>query len=195
MDDAFDRLLTPRLVLRRFVAADAERFAAYRSVPEVARYQSWEAPYPLERAQVMIEWLAEHHPDEPGEWYQVAIAEREAPDVLVGDCGFRPRAEEPLVVDIGFTLGPGVQGRGYATEAVGELLRYLFQDRSKHKVCADCDTRNDPSWRLLERLGFTREGTLRGGYRDGDEWSDEHLYGLLAETWRDRRGGGAALVG
>jgi aminoglycoside 6'-N-acetyltransferase len=181
-------------VLRRFSAADADRFAAYRSVPDVARYQSWDAPYPLERAQTMIEWLGEHDPDEPGEWYQVAIAEREAPDVLVGDCGFRPRVEEPLVVDIGFTLGPAAQGRGYATEAVGELLRYLFQDRSKHKVCADCDTRNDPSWRLLERLGFSREGTLRGGYRDGDEWSDEHLYGLLADTWRDRRGGGAALV-
>jgi aminoglycoside 6'-N-acetyltransferase len=194
VDTAFDRLLTPRLVLRRFSAADADRFAAYRSVPDVARYQSWDAPYPLERAQTMIEWLGEHHPDEPGEWYQVAIAEREAPDVLVGDCGFRPRVEEPLVVDKGFTLGPAAQGRGYATEAVGELLRYLFQDRSKHKVCADCDTRNDPSWRLLERLGFSREGTLRGGYRDGDEWSDEHLYGLLADTWRDRRGGGAALV-
>jgi RimJ/RimL family protein N-acetyltransferase len=195
VDDSFDRLLTPRLVLRRFAAADAEPFAAYRSMPSVARFQSWDAPYPLERAQAMIEWLAEHHPDEPGEWYQVAIAEREAPDVLVGDCGFRPRTEEPLVVDIGFTLGPSAQGRGYATEAIGELLRYLFEDRGKHKVCADCDTRNDRSWRLLERLGFTREGTLRGGYRDGDGWSDEHLYGLLAADWRHRRRGATGLVG
>ena len=81
------------------------------------------------------------------------------------------------------------------TEAIGELLRYLFEDRGKHKVCADCDTRNDPSWRLLERLGFTREGTLRGGYRDGDEWSDEHLYGLLAGDWRQRRDDAAAAVG
>ena len=137
----------------------------------------------------MIGWLGEHHPDEPGEWYQVAIAEREAPDLLIGDCGFRPRADEPLVVDIGFTLGPAAQGRGYATEAIGELLRYLFEDRGKHKVCADCDTRNDPSWRLLERLGFAREGTLRGGYRDGDAWSDEHLYGLLAVGWRGDGGG------
>jgi RimJ/RimL family protein N-acetyltransferase len=47
VDTAFDRLLTPRLVLRRFSAADADRFAAYRSVPDVARYQSWDAPYPL----------------------------------------------------------------------------------------------------------------------------------------------------
>ena len=186
MDTSFDRLLTPRLVLRRFAAADAGPFAAYRSEPEVARYQSWDAPYPVDRASAMIGFLAGHHPDEPGEWYQVAIAERAAPDLLIGDCGFRPRAEEPLVVDIGFTLGPPAQGRGYATEAVGELLRCLFEDRGKHKVCADCDTRNEPSWRLLERLGFTREGTLRGGYRDGDGWWDEHLYGLLAAEWRGR---------
>ena len=101
-----------------------------------------------------------------------------------------PRADEPLVVDIGFTLGPAAQGRGYATEAIGELLRYLFADRGKHKVCADCDTRNEPSWRLLERLGFTREGTLRGGYRDGDAVGRRAPVRLLAAEWRDRRDGG-----
>ena len=66
---------------------------------------------------------------------------------------------------------------------------------AEHMIFGSRSVRNDPSWRLLERLGFSREGTLRGGYRDGDEWSDEHLYGLLADAWRDRRGGGAALVG
>lgn len=195
MDVAFDRLWTPRLVLRRFTPGDAEAFAAYRSDPDVARYQSWDAPYPVERARAFVEWLGEHHPDEPGEWYQVAIAGREDPDALIGDCGFRARAEEPAIVDIGFTLSPVAQGRGYATEAIGELLRYLFEDRGKHKVCADCDTRNDGSWRLLERLGFRREGTLRDSYRDGDAWSDEYLYGLLVTDWRGRRGEPAAVVG
>jgi RimJ/RimL family protein N-acetyltransferase len=44
VDDAFDRLLTARLVIRRFTASDAVPFARYRSIPEVARYQSWSAP-------------------------------------------------------------------------------------------------------------------------------------------------------
>lgn len=193
MDVSFDRLLTRRLVLRRFTAADAPTLAAYRSNPDVARYQSWDAPYPIERAIGFVAWLDEHHPDDPGEWYQLAIAGRDAPERLIGDCGFRPRADEPLIVDVGFTLDPSVQGRGYATEAVGEVLRYLFEDRAKHKVCADCDTRNDASWRLLERLGFTREGTLRGSYREGDEWSDEYLYGLLARDWKGRRADAAGV--
>lgn len=193
MDVSFDRLLTPRLILRRFEAHDAEAFAAYRSLPEVARYQSWDAPYPVERARAFVGWLAEHHPDEPGEWHQLAIAGREDPDRLIGDCGFRSRVDEPALVDVGFTLDPSAQGRGYATEAIAELLRYLFEERGKHKVCADCDTRNDASWRLLERLGFRREGTLRHSYRDGGSWADEHLYGLLAADWHGRRGDAAGV--
>jgi aminoglycoside 6'-N-acetyltransferase len=187
VDQAFDRLLTPRLVVRRFTAADAPAFARYRSDPDVARYQSWNAPFPLEQAQAFIAWLVDRHPDEPGEWYQVAIASREQPDRLLGDCGFRSRTDEPGIVDLGYSLAAEAQGHGYATEAVGEVLRYLFEDRHKHKVCADCDTRNRPSWQLLERLGFAREGELRESFRDADGWASEYLYGLLAPEWRANR--------
>jgi RimJ/RimL family protein N-acetyltransferase len=186
MDEAFEHLLTPRLVLRRFVPADAPAMAAYRSDPDVARYQSWTAPYPVDRAEVFIDSLASGHPDEPGGWYQIAIAERTHPDRILGDCAFHPRPDEPRVTDIGFTLAREGQGRGYATEAVGELVRYLFEERGKHKVAADCDTRNAASWRLLERLGFTREGWLRESFEDEDGWADEYLYGLLHEEWLAR---------
>ena len=162
VDAAFDRLLTERLVIRRFSATDAAAFARYRSLPEVARYQSWETPYPIERAREFIERMEGHHPDEPGEWYQLAVATREDPTTLIGDCAFLARAPEPVIADIGYTFDSAYQGRGYATEAAGELVRYLFDDRGKHKVCADCDTRNDGSWRLLERLGFTPRGRVPG---------------------------------
>jgi RimJ/RimL family protein N-acetyltransferase len=198
VDVAFERLLTPRLVIRRFVPADAPAFSRYRSIPEVARFQSWSAPYPLEQAQAFVGWLADEHPDAPGEWFQLAIAPRDRPTLLIGDCGFRARGNEPAIADIGFTLDPAVQGNGYATEAIGEVLRYLFEDRGKHKVAADCDTRNERSWRLLERLGFEREGELRDAFRDPDGWASEYLYGLLAPAWVARREGassGAASAG
>jgi RimJ/RimL family protein N-acetyltransferase len=194
VDEAFDRLLTSRLVIRRFAPADAVPFARYRSIPEVARYQSWSAPYPLEQAKAFVGWLEDAHPDDPGEWFQLAIATREDPDRLIGDCGFRARGDEPAIADVGFTLDPSAQGHGYATEAIAELLRYLFEDRGKHKVCADCDTRNDASWRLLERLGFQREGELRETYRDSGVWASEYLYGLLAIAWREARQAAAATI-
>ena len=186
MDADFDRLLTERLVIRRFAASDAEPFARYRSLPDVARYQSWEAPYSIERARAFVDWMESHHPDERGEWYQFAISTRDDPTALIGDCAFHGRAAEPMIADIGYTMAPASQGHGYATEAVGELVRYLIEDRGKHKVCADCDTRNDGSWKLLERLGFQREGEIRGAFRDGDGWASEYLYGMLAEDWRER---------
>lgn len=185
MDAGFVRLETPRLVIRRFTLEDAEALARYRSIPEVARFQSWEAPFSVARAVAFVDWLLTHEPDEPGEWYQLAIAPREDPGRIVGDCAFQPRATEPRIVDVGFTLDPAAQGRGYATEAVGELIRYLFEARGKHKVCADCDTRNEASWRLLERLGFRREAVLRESYADGADWADEYLYGLLDREWTE----------
>ncbi len=186
VDTEFDHLVTERLVIRRFTAADARAFARYRSMPEVARYQSWEAPYSIERAKAFVEWMASHHPDEPGEWYQLAVATRDDPTTLIGDCAFMARAAEPVIVDIGYTFDPACQGRGYATEAAGELVRYLFADRGKHKVTADCDTRNEGSWRLLERLGFTREAWFKAADRDGDGWADAYVYGLLADEWSER---------
>lgn len=186
MDDAFDRLLTERLVIRRFTTADAEAFARYRSIPAVARYQSWEAPYSLDRARSFVGWMESHYPDERGEWYQLAIATRDDPGTLIGDCAFQARAAEPLIADIGYSLDPAVQGNGYGTEAITELVRYLFEDRTKHKVCADCDIRNEPSWKLLERVGFRREGEMHEAFWDGDGWASEYLYGMLASDWHAR---------
>jgi aminoglycoside 6'-N-acetyltransferase len=145
-----------------------------------------DAPYPVERARAFVEWLAARHPDEPGEWYQLAIATRDDPTSIIGDCAFQARVSEPAIADIGYSLDPAAQGRGYGAEAVGALVLYLFVDRRKHKVYASCDTRNEPSWRLLERLGFRREGELRGAFRGGAGWADEYLYGLLASEWRER---------
>jgi RimJ/RimL family protein N-acetyltransferase len=188
VDPSFDHLLTQRLVVRRFVAADADVLAAYRSDPAVARYQSWDAPFTIDQARAFITWLLGHHPDEPGEWHQLAIVTRDSPGELIGDCAFHSRRDEPAIADIGFTLGPPAQGHGYATEAVGALLRYLFETRRKHRVVANCDTRNVRSAALLERLGFRREGELRESYRDGSAWASEYHYGLLEHEWRDGAG-------
>lgn len=192
MDEDFDGLTTDRLVIRRFVPADADALAAYRSDPEVARYQSWTPPYPLERATGFIEWLGEHHPDEPGEWYQLAIATRERPDELIGDLAFSPDADDPETARIGFTLRREAQGRGYALEAVRALLAYLFERRGKHRVAADCDPRNAASSALLERAGFRREGELVEAYLEEDGTrSNSLLYGLLAREWRAQNEVGA----
>jgi RimJ/RimL family protein N-acetyltransferase len=165
---------TERLGLRRFTTADAEAFAAYRSVPEVARYQSWDAPVSLADALELVEDFGQGDPSGPG-WFQYAI---DLDGVLIGDLGVNLH-DNLMQAELGFTLTPEYQGNGYATEAVRGLLDHLFTERNLHRVSAECDARNTASARLLERVGFQREGLRRSSSWFKGEWTDDLLFGLL----------------
>ena len=175
-------IATDRLVLRRFRTADAAPLAAYRSDPEVARYQSWDAPFPLLRAETAVANFIASDPDRPG-WFQYAV-ERTADGVHIGDVGVNLHPNR-MQAEIGFTMAPAYQGRGYASEAVGAVLDRLFTVQGVQRVSAECDARNTASARLLERVGFRREGLRPQFTWINGEWTDDLLYGLLA---RDRTG-------
>jgi aminoglycoside 6'-N-acetyltransferase len=181
-DEGFTQLVAARVVLRRFRPADATTFVSYRSDPGVARYQSWEAPYPRTSGEQLIAALLGEHPDTPGQWFQFAMALR-ASDELIGDCASLTDANDPRQAEIGFTLSPRFQGRGYATEGARALLSYLFAARSKHRVVARCDARNTASAAVLERLGMRREGHLREATWAKGEWTDDLLYAILDHEW------------
>jgi len=181
-DAGFTGLTTGRLLLRRFRPADLTAFVRYRSDPQVARFQSWDAPYPVADGTRLINGMLGQHPDTPGEWFQFAVALRSTKE-LIGDCAARTELHDPRQAEIGFTLAQQHQGRGYATEAARALLGYLFAQRSKHRVTACCDPRNAASVRVLERLGMRREGHLRESTWAGGEWTDDLLYAVLDHEW------------
>lgn len=181
-DAAFTALTTQRLVLRRFRPQDLDAFVAYRSDPDTARYQSWEAPYQPSQARQFLQELEAIHPDTPGEWFQFAVALRHT-DRLIGDCGAHVQAEDSRQAEIGFTLAPQHQGYGYATEAVRRLLHYLLVERGKHRVRATCDDRNTSSAAVLERVGMRREGHLLESTWSKGEWTNDLLYGVLRREW------------
>lgn len=76
-------------------------------------------------------------------------------------------------------------GQGYATEAAGALLRWAFDTLDLNRVQAETDTRNVASARVLEKLGFLREGTLREDCIVNGEVSDSWVYGLLRRDLHD----------
>jgi aminoglycoside 6'-N-acetyltransferase len=185
-DVSFTELPGRRVLVRRFRPEDVAEFVAYRSDAEVARYQSWDAPYPPEQGERFVAQMMTAHPDTPGEWFQFAVALR-ATGQLIGDCAAMTRADDPGQCEIGFTIAPRYQGRGYATEAVRLLVGYLFV-RGKHRVTACCDARNAASAAVLERLAMRREGHLRQSTWAKGEWTDDLLYALLREEWQTGRG-------
>jgi RimJ/RimL family protein N-acetyltransferase len=175
-------ITTERLELRHFRPEDAAAFSAYRSVPDVARFQSWSAPFSLNEARATATRFADGDPLQPG-WFQYAIA---LDGLLIGDIGLNT-FDNLMQADIGYTLAPEYQGKGYATEAVGGLLEHLFTERDLHRVSAEVDARNVASARLLERLGFQQEGFRPQNTWFKDEWTDDLLFGLLRSKWRSAR--------
>jgi aminoglycoside 6'-N-acetyltransferase len=174
-------LETIRLILRPFRETDAQAFSDYRSDPQVALYQGWAAPYPLEQAVEFVAEMVAKNPGQPGQWYQIAL-ERKEDSRLIGDCSFHLN-EDGRQAEIGFTLASSAQGQGYAAEAVDCLLKALFGDLQLHRVFANVDPANTRSINLLTRLGFRDEGCFRQSMWLKGEWVDEQWYALLREEW------------
>jgi RimJ/RimL family protein N-acetyltransferase len=186
-------LLTPRCRLRDFREDDLPAFAAYRSDPAIARYQSWTPPYDLERARAFLESLRATPWNTPGTWYQIAIADA-ASDALLGDCAVH-FLDDGMQVELGFTLSPAQHGRGLMREAVTALLDHLFGELAKHRAVAITDALNDGAVRLLTGLGFRREGHFLKNVFFKGAWGDEMLSPASPRSGTPaarRRGGSAA---
>ena len=176
-------LKTSRLILRPFQETDLPAFAAYRSDPEVARYQSWEAPYSLAQAQDYFEELKQAHPGMPGEWVAFAVERQSAPGII-GDCAFQVLSNDPLQAQIGYTLAREHWKQGYAAEAVQGLLNYLFEEFNLHRITATCDAENSASFRLMERVGMRREAHFIENIWFKGSWGSEYVYALLRSEWK-----------
>ncbi|HEY6606453.1 MAG TPA: GNAT family N-acetyltransferase, partial [Gaiellaceae bacterium] len=134
-------ITTERLLLRPFQADDLKTFVAYRSNPEVARYQSWDATYSMTDAESFLDTQHGLVLGQPGEWLQLAVVDREA-GTMYGDCAVRLATDQPATAEIGITLAPTSQGKGVATEALTALVTELFERHGMHRVFAEADDRN-----------------------------------------------------
>jgi RimJ/RimL family protein N-acetyltransferase len=171
-------LSTQRLLLRRFRPGDEVALAAYRSDPEIARFQSWSVPVSVQTARSLVDESAGADPRQPG-WFQYGIEHKKE---LIGDVGVNMH-ENGMHAEIGFTLAAAYQGRGFGTEAVRAVVDHLFTERGLHRVSAECDARNLRSARLLARVGFRHEGQRRAHTWLKGEWTDDLLFGLLSYEW------------
>lgn len=180
-------LRSERLVLRRLSDDDVDALVAYRSDPDVARLQSWTPDWSHDDARRLIAGLpADDWPD-PGDWLQLGV-ELAATGELVGDVGIHAVATQPRTTELGVTFARAHQGRGYASEAAGRLLAWLFEERRQHRVITQSDERNPALHRLVEGLGFRREATLVEADWFEGEWTTLVLHALLEREWFAQQG-------
>ena len=117
---------TQRLILDPLRPDDAAALFAYRSLPEVARYQGWR-PADVSEAHAFIDEQAATAFGAPDSWCQRAIRDKATGD-LVGDFGahFPPTVSDPI--EFGLSLKPEAQGMGYAREVMTAAIDRAFRD-------------------------------------------------------------------
>jgi RimJ/RimL family protein N-acetyltransferase len=163
------RIVTARLRIDALQPEDAETLFAYRADPAVARYQGWK-PASVAEAASFIEAQLQVAPDTAGEWWQRAIRLRDSGE-LIGDFGLH--CVDTGTAELGITLAPAHQRRGYARDAVEVALDFAFGGLRKHRVVASVDPRNLACMRLLEGLGMHRR----------DEQAGDVRFELSAKEW------------
>jgi RimJ/RimL family protein N-acetyltransferase len=164
---------TARLRLRPIRADDVDAVYALRRDLRVTRYLN-HAPF-TERRQAE-ERVARLMNEPDGLVWAIALP---ADDVLLGTVSLFAFVRDHKRCELGYELSPAAQGRGYALEAVRAALVHAFSVEGMERIEADVDPRNTPSRRLVERLGFVLEGTLRARWYVNGEICDASFYGLL----------------
>ena len=88
-------------------------------------------------------------------------------------------------LEIGYSLVPSERGKGYCTEATQLMVDYLFLSKDTMRIQAQTDPRNVASHKVLEKVGFKNEGTLRKNLFMRGEWRDAYIYSILMEEWKE----------
>ncbi|KVE35348.1 MULTISPECIES: GNAT family N-acetyltransferase [Burkholderia] len=179
-------LTTARLRLRALREDDARALYAIWSNADAMRYFSFPAMTSPDQAAARVARLLKAAAEGSG---LVCVVESRAAGEVLGTCDLFHADEQCRRAEIGFSLHPAHWGRGYMTEAAAALIGHAFGTLRLRRLEADIDPRNVASAKLLERLGFVREGLLRERWIVGDEVSDSALYGLLERDCRTAAGG------
>ena len=169
----------PNVRLRLPRETDARRLFELASDAEVTRFFSW-GPY--EREEDAAAWLATlPGRRDSGEALELAIVDRE--DWLIGIIAVLEVSRRDRRAVVGIWLGQAYWGTGASAEAEALLAQLVFGPLRMERLAAWVDVRNVRSQRAFERLGYAREGVLRGWHRHGDERRDLVAFAVLREDF------------
>jgi len=173
-------LTTERLTLRPLEAGDAADLRRLIDDPIIAR-NTLRIPHPYPEG-AAEEWIAKHN-DELKDVDEVVVAMviRETGE-FIGIMGLMPKPFD--AAEIGYWLGRGYWGRGFATEAARALIRYGFEERTFNRIEATVFSFNDASAKVLEKSGMTFEGLLRQAVRKGDDYIDVRMYSIVKSEFQ-----------
>lgn len=169
---------THRLTLRPRVAEDADALHSSFSDPAVMKYWSRPPTKSLEETRAYVAEKLANNAEHSCSW------------AVEGDGMFAGTVDlfnwRNRIMEVGYLIDKAHQGKGFAYEAVHAALEFGFKELNLHRIEAQLHPDNSASARLLEKLGFRREGLMRQNYFIDGQYNDTLVYGLLASDPRPR---------
>ena len=170
-------LITQRLRLRQFEPRDVDGLHTCFGDGEAMRF--WNFPACQNKAETArwVKILA--RATSPHSYQAWAVAEKRG-DRCIGMVNYHHREPHNRRLELGYILAPPHHGQGLMTEALQALVTYCFDELRTHRIEAMISPDNGASIRLVERLGFQREGgPLRDYWRVGEQYRSVLVYGLI----------------
>lgn len=171
-------ITTQRVIIRKFEESDWKDLYEYLSDEIVVKYEPYEV-YSEEDAKRDAVYRSTNE-----SFYAVCLRET---GKLIGNL-YLSKGEFDTW-ELGYVFNRNYWGKGYAVESAKALVAIAFQQFGARRIVAMCNPLNEHSWKLLERLGMRREGTLLQNIyfkRDSDGnplWADTYEYGILKSEW------------
>jgi ribosomal-protein-alanine N-acetyltransferase len=198
----FPQITTERLILRDFNEADASTVFEMFSDDRVTEFYDFGTFTDIEQANKLVAGNIRRNAAQDGSGLRWAICLADDPKNAIGSCGFHSTNKDSHSIEIGYELHPNHWGKGYAFEAVSQMLGFCFTHHIPfhiNRVSATTDLESHRSIALLRRLGFSEEGVLRQYGFWKDKFHDVRLFSFLREEWATLggipRGRGTVLSG
>ncbi len=175
-------LETESLILRRPARKDAKDIFRYASDEEVARYVLWEPHRSISETRAFVRDLRFRiRSGYPSSW---VVTLRET-GTVIGTIGFMWYSAENRSAELGYSFSRDYWNRGYATQALGAVVRASFRSLPLNRLEAQHDVRNPASGRVMQKCGFRQEGVLRSRILNKGEYVDVALYAVLRSDLED----------
>ncbi|WP_397538913.1 GNAT family N-acetyltransferase [Rummeliibacillus pycnus] len=178
--DTFPILETKRLTLRKVTKEDANSILKYLSNEEVMKNYGLEPFKSIKDALDEIAWYQSIQNNKTGIRWGITLKEQ---GVVIGSCGFHNIVSHHFRTEIGFELSKEQWGKGIAAEAVEAILSYGFQHMNFQRIEALIEPPNLSSQKLVEKLGFIKEGLLRNYEFTCGKFDDLYMYSLLKQDF------------
>jgi ribosomal-protein-alanine N-acetyltransferase len=175
---------TSRLILRPFRETDFADVHAYASDPEVVRHMDW-GPNTPDQTRAFLERAIAGAAAPLDRWKSLDLAAQlKEGGGVIGSCALHRDGSTCGDAALGYCFHKAWWSQGYATEAAAALLAHALKELGLHRVYATCRPENAASARVLEKIGMTREGHLRGNMlAKGRRW-DSLLFARLSTDGR-----------